>query len=141
MKVVTKDWLEHSGYIGKWYPGQYQAQPLYFEVHKDSDVEIGYNPENGTPGYVFNGHATRFYFGKGVISHDEAEAIIEDLKELAEQLLESHEENYNRSNYIGYWDREVEEKIEQYLLNFESELMWVDENDLDEEEIDGECEE
>lgn len=136
-KLVVKGdgWDLVDDYIGKWYEGQYNPQDLYLEINCEREAEIVYDPEigRGTRSDVWHRRTLWIGMSGGIISIEESNKILDDLKPLIVKLEASYEEKWDGNNHIGHWDQEIVQEIRNYLYKFETELFWIDEEDMQEE--------
>lgn len=137
MYKVYLDDSEHeiapADYIGHWYQGQHNAQPVYLEIEAGENPIIDYDSEIGgaVPEAVWNNRILRIQLPSRIYSDAEAEEILEDFKEEISALEDSYNERWTGQNHMGSWDYDLEDKLREKLSKRTSLLWWDSEGIMD----------
>lgn len=138
MKVYsTKTHEEIIDYIGNWYSGQTQPQPVV--IYLDGENEkiwiktacIG----GGMSQREWHGEIISFKLPQRCYSEKEAEDIIEILEPTIKKLFESYESQQVDTYLQGNWDEDLIEKLQKEIEkgDFECELFFDVEGIMEEE--------
>lgn len=138
MKVYDQNGEIRDDYIGQWYEGQINPQDLALHIQSDTKkVYIATRYSNSWSCDEFNHIDTYIYLPFSLLSYEESESLIEEVKEFTDNLLESFDTYYDGKNYKGSWDIETLDDLEIYLQNevMQSELCWDYNGELETEEV------
>lgn len=119
----------HKPYVGCWYPGQCNPQPVELIIDGRTDeVSFAYWPEISAGCYAaaFNGYRTVFTFPAEIVTAEEFEEFVEENRDLIELLLASYSERYDGQNYRGQWDSSLVDELTRQMNDFTPSL-WFDE--------------
>lgn len=145
MKVYTNlcPPSETDDYIGRWYTGQYLAQRIFLRLCGE-EYKTEFDYENLGGGYSqneWNNIDLRIYFNCNPISCEEANSFLEEHQQLIEDLHNSYKSEYRLNGYHGEWDENIKEKLEKFAEKFTSELVWNEDDYMEEEKQNEELEE
>lgn len=129
MITIKKLNEEKPDYLYSQYPGQCQPQPCYIELDCDDEtLEADYSSEigNSVPGYVWHNRAIRFHIP--ALKAHAANALMEELKERCQEIIDGYEQVWNGNNHVGTYTPKAQEIIDS--IHYELQDYYVDEDSM-----------
>lgn len=119
-------------YIGYWYDGQTQPQPLYIELDGENQtyqVDWGCEIGNAVPEGVWHSRRLRIGLPYQILTDREASEIITENEADLKAILESYAETKRNGNTVGTWDDDLVMDLTFKLMEpqIEPELGWFEE--------------
>ena len=99
------------------YPGQHEPQPAFVQLHKDGEVEFGYEGLiNAVPEAVGNHRVVRFDSICPYLTLEGIDKLHREIRPLLEEVAEGHSIEWNGSNYVGRFTEEAEEAADRLRI-------------------------
>lgn len=107
IKLIVENELYHK------YPGQYEQQDCYVTLDCSSgDLSASYNSiiGSGVPMDVYHGKSVRWRIPS--LTTEAANALLEEISDLAQDVLDGYEEVWDGNNNAGSLDDDAQEAVE-----------------------------